>query len=335
MASIYNSGKTVGYRLYSMNDERCADVSSAHLLHLLSTGYEVANIKLSERGRIEAVNNACNLRRYTQLGTNGAVLNPRYSKVVIAKFTGTMGVQEFLVFDNTTGRIDIVDSLSIQNKSDYAANLIDITTDNINSTLTDKFKSRWEGNKARYKKFKHSIDSNLNLTDFAIYPEENERQSFSIDNCICITNMHHCRIKELNITGSTYGIGYRAISNLDVSTLNIDSVKIIESEAIQNSKIDTLKLDSDIWFTGTDIMKNCEIQKLIIGDRVLVNNDMLNNCRIHELHFKGERPLLRKELRTFIKGTKIDYIFLSDKIRDKEYERISSMVGRDAEILLQ
>ena len=339
VAVIYDGKNICGYRLYNVVSEKLVDVSKEKLIRLLKAGNTVCNIKLSNSGdRIESSSLNCSIKRYTSFNLDGSLKNKNVNKVLLNRYLGNQGVKSYLIFDSLLNRIDILDELrtkQLDSQYDYIANAVTLDSEDIINSNRDKFDECWKLSKTGYKKFKYSIDEMLGLSEFAIYAEGNEDQTFVVDNCMWIKNMHHTKIERLVFGHLVYGIGYRAISNIQVGSLEMNDIKIIESEFLRDSEIETLKIDGETWYSGANTIVNCKIDKIELGQDVIINNNFLVDCQVHELRFKGRTPSLNKHMRDMLANTKLDYIILDRDINNTEYEKISSLIGSEPKIIME
>jgi hypothetical protein len=337
VAVIYDGKQVCGYRLFDVASEKLADVSKQKLIRLLQNGYSICNIKLGSREVIESSSLNCSLKRYTAFNLDGSLKSKNINRVLVARYNGSNGVASYLVFDSLQNRIDIVDGASVANLDspyDFVANAATIDAD-VTVSDKEKFEVYWKEMQTRYKKFKYSLNNLLVLEDFAMYVEGDENPDFVVDNCIVVNKMHHVKARRLILDKLVYAIGYRAISNIQVESLELNEIAIIESQFLRDSKIGTLSISGTTWYSGTDAIVNCEINRIELGEDIIITNNFLVDSKVHEIQFKGKHPSLNRGMRTLFKNSNIDYVIIDSNIADDEYERLSSLVGAQAKIIME
>ena len=331
VAVVMNSNnKEVGYKLFNLGLNKSIIISADKLISLMKQGYEVCNLKLNNRDRIETVPRSCNIKRYTWLDESGKIISNNIRYVLISKRKGKFSKDICILYNNVTDKLEIFEyNQALGTNLDYASNSFDLT-DDIENTLYEKLNMYWENLSKQHDKFKWSLNKNLNLADFAIY----DSGTFNLDKCIWVEGMHHSVCDKMVINGLVYGISYKGIRSCRIKELDID-VSFMDTESIVDSEIETLRILGNTWFTGRSLIKNCKIKELVIGDNVEINSELLDNTSIENIIIKGMAPKIKKDCKgLFHKCSNLKYVSLDKNIDTEVYERVCHLVGGDAKILL-
>lgn len=329
MVSVIVDGRNVvGYKLLNLGLAQCVNISCSRLEHLMKNGYTVCNLRLNSHDKIESVPKGNILRRYTCIDSQNRIVAYNIPNVLLSKFRGPDN-ERCMIYNNVTERLEFYEYNSVEDSYfDYVSNAIDMREELVTS-LYDRLAKEWELVSEDYKKIKVHVDNNLNLEELAVYEEG---AKLEVDNCIWVQNLHHTCCKELVIHGMTYGIAKNGIRNVRVKKLDVD-VQIMEKESIIDSEIDELNLIGNTWYTGVDLIKGCKIHKLVVGDQINITNNLVVDCDINEIEFKGN-PLIKDTCRSLIENCRnLRYITLSKDISDDSYEKISRLVGTKVKIL--
>lgn len=335
VALICENKAITGYRLFNVSLEQLVDIEKGKLIDLMQRGYKICNVRLNPNtGKIESSSRACALRRYTKLNPDGTIFQENIPKVLISKFTSRNGMSTFLVYDNTSCRVDMIDESGITDKYDYVSNLVSID-DDMDTAIIDIMRGEWEKKKSNYSKFRYSLSDNLNLSECAVFAEDGEPNTLEIDNCLWIDNFHHSIIDRVRIDPEVYGVSFEGIRNIKVKALLIDQVEVMEVRSIIDSEIGTLEIKGNTWFTGAELIKNCKIKRVVVDKDVFINDGFLTDSIVGELHIKGKHPNVKKSLRKLKYNSSLRYLYLDKDIDNESYELLSRMAGDNTEILME